>query len=195
MDLVKKLVGVTGVLLLVCLLLISTPPKAVSFDMGEGRLVYDDGDVRLYAVPKPQGYTDSLDEPEVKATAKLPKARVLSCHVTQSEYEDYTILAWPEPKELRHVAYFEILNASDSVKLTMTITGPQWPTPEVAKLDWYGPIDPDTYWRFEALRTYDQLGFHKITVKVIPKKNKVNGASTATSMFHVTPPVEPPPAP
>ena len=196
MDLVKKLIGVIGVSFLVCLLLISTPPKAVSFDMGEGRLIYDDGAVRVFALPGPEGSAESYGQAEVGPAAAKAKVKILTCHVTNSA----TVTPWDSypwikiGESMAHYAWLEVLGVSDEINIVFTVTGPQFRKPYVHKTDWMGPVAPGEYyieWRpgtvGDGTDFYTTEGYYKLTVKGIPKGNKLNGVSSDTSWFHIKP--------
>ena len=196
MGLVKKLIGVTGVLFLVCLLLISTPPKAVSFDMGDGRLVYDDGAVRVFALPGPEGSPESNGQAEVGPTAVKAKVKILTCHATTPPLVPYDTYPWIKVGEsMAHYAWLEVLGVSDDINIVFTVTGPQWSKPYVHKTDWIVSVAPGEYymeWRpgtvgGDGSDFYTTEGYYKLTVKGIPKGNKLNGASSDTSWFHIKP--------
>jgi hypothetical protein len=195
MDLVKKLIGVIGVSFLVCLLLISTPPKAVSFDMGEGRLIYDDGAVRVFALPKPEGYAESYGQAEVGPTAAKAKVKILTCHVTIDPLEPWHSSPWIKIGEpMAHYAWLEVVGVSDEINIVFTVTGPQWSKPYVYKTDWMGPAAPGEYYMEwipgtvgDGTDFYTTEGYYKLTVKGIPKGNKLKGASSDTSQFHIKP--------
>jgi hypothetical protein len=190
MGLVKKLIGVTGVLFLVCLLLISTPPKAVSFDMGEGRLVYDDGAVRVFALPGPEGSAESSAQAAVGPAAVKAKVKILTCHVTDTPDTNYVTWPWiAVGASMIHVVFFEITGKSDYVRLTYTLTGPEFPETVVVKTDWMGPLDPGLHYSSELTygTGYTTEGFHKMTVKGIPQGNKLYGTSTDSTVFHIIP--------
>jgi hypothetical protein len=203
MDSMKRSIAVVGVLFLVSLVLIWTPSKAVSMDLGEARLIYDDGAVRVFAVPKPEGFVESSGQAEVGPTAALPKMKLMTCHVTNPPLEAWDSYPWIAIGEsMAHFTQFELLKASDMINIVFTVKGPQFSTPYVYKTNWVGPADPAHYYYVQWIPGtvgdgtdfYTTEGYYQLTVKGIPKLNKLNGTSTCNSWFHILP-AAPPPAP
>ena len=187
MNLSKKLINGVEVSFLVCLLLISTPFTAMSFEIGEGRLVYEEGAVRVFALTGQEGGTESA-----LAAAKA-KVRILTCHVTDTPEENYVTWPWIEVGEpMIHVVFYEVTGKSDYVRLIFTLTGPEFPDPLVVKTEWMGPLEPGSYASELTYETgYTTEGFHKMTVKGVPQGNKLYGTSTGSTVFHVIPPEVP----
>ena len=194
MDYAKKLIGVVGVSFLVCLLVISIPSKAVSFDKSAGRLVYDDGVGKVFALP--DGSAEPYGQAEVEPAAAKAKVKILSCHVTNPPIAWYFTFPWINIGEsMAHFVLYEINKASDKVQLIFTITGPQFNTPYVYKTDWLGPSDPGKYYFQWTPGTaggdgsdfYTTEGYYTMTVKGRPEGNKLNGASSGKTQFHISP--------
>jgi hypothetical protein len=199
MGSMKKSVAVAGVVFLVSLLLMCTPSKAVSIDLSEARLIYDDGAVRVFALTGPEGSAESYAQAEVGPGAGKAKVKVLTCHVTNPPLVFYDTFPWIAIGEsMAHYVLYEVLNVSDEINIKFTITGPQWATPYKFKTDWMGPASPGKYYvewipgtLGDGSDFYTTPGYYKITVKGIPKTNTLSGTSTATSQFHVEVPAPP----
>jgi hypothetical protein len=202
MGLVKKSIAVIGVLFLVSLVLIWTPSKAASIDLSEARMIYDDGAVRVFALPEPEGYAESYGQAEVGPAAAKAKVKIMTCHVTNPPIFFYDTFPWIKiGEQMAHYVLYEVLGVADEINVIFTVAGPQWSKPFVYKTNWMGPVDPGKYYVEwipgtigDGTDFYTTEGYYKMTVKAIPKGNKLKGATSATSQFHIEP-AAPPPAP
>jgi len=190
MDLTRKCISIIGISIIVCLVLFCSAPRTLSFETNEGtlfdvrglmdeaELVYDDGNIKLFRIPLPLGDAESYAEAEPMA---LPKAKVLTAHVSYDS-NPFTTFPWvPVVEPVYHNCFFEILRNSDLIKIIVTITGPE---PAKYKTDWIPAYPGDWYW-FTVPRGYSTEGFYKLTVTVKPQRNKVYGASSEKSRFRV----------
>lgn len=177
MDATRKCISKIGISIIVCLVLFCSAPGALSFDTAE--LVYEDGNIKLFRIPRPLGNAESSEAPEPMA---LPKVKVLSAHVGPNADDATVIFPWvPPDSTVYHHCMFEI-TGTDSIKVVFSITGPD---PIVAKTDWIGPIDPSGWWSITWSNSYATEGFYTFTATIKPQRNKVYGVSSGKSKFHV----------
>jgi len=176
MDVTRKCISKIGISIIVCLVLFCPAPGALSFETAE--LIYDDGNIKLFRIPKPLGNAESSEAPEPMA---LPKVKVLTAHVGTSDDATVTFPWIPIGYTAYHHCLFEI-TGSDLIKVIFSVTGRE---PNVAKTDWIGPLDPSGWWSIYWTSDYAAEGFNTLKVTIKPQKNKVYGVSSDQSKFHV----------
>jgi len=190
MNVTRKCIGIIGISIVVCLVLFCSPPRTLSFETNEGtlfdvrglmdeaELVYDDGNIKVFKIPLLLGETESYEAAEPMA---LPKAKVLTAHVGPSSDATVTFPWVPTGATVYHHSLFEITKSYDLVKIIFSITGPE---PAVYKSDWF-PATPSGWYGVYVTDVYTAEGFYTLKVTVKPQRNKVYGASSGKSRFHV----------
>jgi len=182
MNLTKRFIGIIGLSTMVCLALFSSSPQALSFETNEGQLVYDDGKIKILAIPMPPEDVESYESIEPQAAAK-PKTKILAAYTGDDRVDPFSYEAFFNTGEdVVHLGSLEIRRASDMCKFIYSIQGPE---SVVEKTGWVGPFDPGLMYISWFVDTYSTAGFYTLKVTVKPQKNKVGGKSSDTCRFRV----------
>jgi hypothetical protein len=182
MNLTKRFIGIIGLSTMVCLALFSSSPRALSFETNEGQLVYDDGKIKILAIPMPVEDVESYESIEPQAAAK-PKTKILAAYTGDDPVDPFSYEAFFDTGEdVVHLGSLEIRRASDMCKFIYSIQGPE---SVVEKTGWVGPFDPGLMYISWFVDTYSTAGFYTLKVTVKPQKNKVGGKSSDTCRFRV----------
>lgn len=182
MNLTKRFIGIIGLSTMVCLALFSISPQALSFETNEGQLVYDDGKIKILAIPMPEEDVESYESIESQAAPK-PKAKILTAYTGDNPADPFSSEGFFDTGEdVVHLASLEIRRASDMCKFIYSIQGPE---SDVEKTGWVGPFDPGLMYLSWFVDTYSTEGFYTLKVTVKPQKSKVGGKSSDTCRFRI----------